>query len=255
MSASVSASLLVFAVAAVGILHTLVPDHWAPISMLARQQGWSPLRTARAAAVAGLGHTLSTLAIAVVVWLGGLALAVHDGQFVSTLSSLALLGFGSWISVSSLRSLRTTTQRDRARRYFGHAHMHRHEGGTRHRHWHEHPAHDRHAVDGALALAPIHEHEHDVSSQTALLLILGSSPMVEGIPAFFSASRFGVGLLLVMAIVFAVCTTGTYVVVTLVSLRAIRDLDLGPIERYGEVLSGAFIALLGGAFLLFRLHV
>ena len=36
-----SRSLLIGAVAAVGILHTLVPDHWFPITVLARQRGWS----------------------------------------------------------------------------------------------------------------------------------------------------------------------------------------------------------------------
>jgi nickel/cobalt transporter (NicO) family protein len=29
----------------------------------------------------------------------------------------------------------------------------------------------------------------------ALLLILGSSPMIEGIPAFFAAGQYGIGLL------------------------------------------------------------
>ncbi|HEY1978374.1 MAG TPA: hypothetical protein VGG89_17610 [Candidatus Baltobacteraceae bacterium] len=216
---------------------------------MARQQGWSPLRAARAAAIAGTGHTVSTLAIALVVWLAGLAVAVHYGQLVDTISSLALFGFGSWLTVGSVRELRTRGGTDHAR--FSHAHLHRHRDGTQHRHWHEHDSHDWHEVDGSLALAAVHEHQHQASSRTALLLILGSSPMIEGIPAFFSASRFGFGLLIVMAVVFAFCTIGTYVAVTLASLRAIRDIDLGPIERYGEVLSGTFIALLGAVFLFF----
>ena len=74
--------------------------------------------------------------------------------------------------------------------------------------------------------------------------------MIEGIPAFFSASRFGLPLLIVMAFVFAACTIGTYVALTIASLRAVRDIDLGPLERYGEVLSGAIIALLGIVFLM-----
>lgn len=243
MIPSASAGLLILAVAAVGVLHTLVPDHWTPITVLARQQGWSPLRAARTAAVAGIGHTVSTLAIAVVVWVGGLALAVHYGQLMNALSSLALLVFGLWIAIGSLR--------DHGHSHFGHGHVHRHDDGTEHRHWHEHHDHDWHENDGSLALEPVHVHEHETSSRTALLLILGSSPMIEGIPAFFSASRFGVGLLIVMTIVFAACTIGTYVAVTLASLRAIRDIDLGPLERYGEVISGAFVALLGAIFLVF----
>ena len=53
--------LLIVTVAVVGVLHTVVPDHWAPIVVLARQQGWSIARTARSAAIAGLGHVTTTL--------------------------------------------------------------------------------------------------------------------------------------------------------------------------------------------------
>src|SRR6202041_3091861 len=58
-----SALPLIGAVAAVGILHTVVPDHWVPITLLARQQGWTKAEVARAALVSGTGHTLSTLLI------------------------------------------------------------------------------------------------------------------------------------------------------------------------------------------------
>src|ERR1700730_10046352 len=67
--------LLVAAVATVGVLHTIVPDHWVPIALIARQRGWSKSETARAALQAGIGHVLSTLLIALVVWLAGVAFA------------------------------------------------------------------------------------------------------------------------------------------------------------------------------------
>lgn len=34
-----SAALLVGVVLVVGILHTIVPDHWVPITLIARQRG------------------------------------------------------------------------------------------------------------------------------------------------------------------------------------------------------------------------
>ena len=71
------ALLLVAAVATVGVLHTIVPDHWVPITLIARQRGWSKSETARAALLAGTGHVLSTLLIALVVWLAGVAFAVE----------------------------------------------------------------------------------------------------------------------------------------------------------------------------------
>ena len=95
--------LLIGAVAAVGLLHTMVPDHWVPITLLARQQGWSTRETARAALIAGAGHVASTLAIAVVVWLAGAALAQRLGSLVDELASAALILFGGFIAISSLR--------------------------------------------------------------------------------------------------------------------------------------------------------
>ena len=47
--AAASEILLVGVVAAVGVLHTIVPDHWVPITLIARQRGWSTAETARAA--------------------------------------------------------------------------------------------------------------------------------------------------------------------------------------------------------------
>jgi ABC-type nickel/cobalt efflux system permease component RcnA len=240
-----SALLLVLAVGAVGVLHTLVPDHWAPITLLSRQQGWTRARTLRAAALAGTGHTVSTLTIAVLVWFAGVLLAVKFGEIVSALSSAALIAFGTWIAVGSLREMRR-----HGHTHLAHAHLHRHPGGLEHRHWHEHHETEWHA-DGNLALVPIHEHEHRASPRTALLLILGSSPMIEGIPAFFAASRYGVGQLLLMALVFGTCTIATYAVLCDVATRGVKNVNFGRFERYGEVLSGAVIAALGLIFIFF----
>jgi hypothetical protein len=243
-----SAYLLVFAVALVGVLHTLVPDHWAPIALLARQRGWTPAQTIRTAALAGTGHTLSTLVIALVFWLAGAVLAQRFGHLLTSLSSVALIGFGAWIALGSLRDIR---KRDHSggHSHHGHAHLHRHADDTEHRHWHEHGEDDWHSTDDPAKST--HEHAHDMSSRTALLLIVGSSPMVEGIPAFFAASRYGIGLLALMAVVFAFSTIATYVLLCVASARGAQHVNLGSLERYGEVLSGGFIALLGVVFLAF----
>jgi hypothetical protein len=220
--------LLVAAVAGVGVLHTLVPDHWVPITLIARQRGWTALQTARAALVAGTGHVLSTLAIAVVVWIAGAVAARSFGRWIDMAASTALVLFGGWIAISSWLEMRAGQ---------GHGHAHPHD----HRHDHEHD----------------HAHEHErghgaptgkAGSRTALLLILGSSPMVEGIPAFFAAGRYGWPLIVVMSVVFAAATIVTYVTLCAISLAGLRRVSLGPFERYGEVLSGAFIALVGVVF-------
>lgn len=233
-------ALLVSAAVAVGVFHTMVPDHWAPLALIARQRGWSLARTARAAAIAGVGHTVSTLAIAVVVWFAGVAAAARLGNLVELLVSAALITFGTWTAIAALRELRTQS---------GHAHLHRHKGGLEHIHWHDHDAAEMH--DAAQVVAtdpPLHLHEHPTSSRTALVLILGSSPMVEGIPAFFAAAKYGAPLLAVMSLAFACATIGTYVVLTVATVSSLKSVSYGPLERYGEVLSGVVIALLGIVF-------
>ena len=273
--------LLVGAVAAVGVLHTLGPDHWMPIALIARQRGWSPRETARAALVAGTGHVVSTLAIAIVVWAAGAALARRSGTLVDTTASAALVLFGGWIAVSAWRELRAADDPhgphgdggghhhshgharghdhedgDAGHRHAPsaallsrHVHVHRHEAGSVHAHWHEHSPATAHAVAvGAAGDIPLHDHSHPVGGRAALLLILGSSPMIEGIPAFFAAGRYGPELIGVMAAVFAAATIATYVLLCTVSASGLQRLRLGPVERYGEVLSGVLIAVLGIAF-------
>ena len=218
--------LLIGAVAGVGVLHTMVPDHWVPITLIARQRGWSRGQTARAALVAGIGHVGSTLLIAIVVWVAGVVAAKQFGHVVDTLASAALVAFGGWIAISALLDMRKGD---------GHGHSHTHD----HHHDHGHS----HGDD--------HHHHHDspkAGSRTALLLILGSSPMVEGIPAFFAAGRYGVGLIAAMSAVFAAATIATYVILCVGSLASLERVRLGPIEKYGEVLSGAFIAAIGAVF-------
>jgi len=208
--------LLVGAVAAVGVLHTMVPDHWAPITLIARQRGWSKIETARAALGAGTGHVLSTLFLGLIVWVAGVAVAAKFGHWIEIISSVALIAFGLWIAVSGWREMATERTHE-------HAHAHGHDHGD-------------------------HHHEKAKGQRTALLLILGSSPMVEGLPAFFAAGKYGVGLIAIMSLVFAVSTIATYMVLCVASVAGLERVKLGAIEQYGEVLSGTFIALVGVAF-------
>ena len=267
------AFLLLAAVVAVGVLHTMVPDHWVPIAMLARQHGWSRAETARAAAQAGFGHVVSTLIIGAVIWLLGVAAAQRFGGIVDTLSSVALIGFGSWFVIAGLREIRhghdghhhghghshdhghhhghgghghDHTHNEGVMR---HVHLHRHEGRSPHVHIHAHALATAHAITAAVEFdPPLHDHTHKVTGRGALLLILGSSPMIEGVPAFFAAGKFGVGLIVTMSLLFAASTMATYVVLCTVSAQGLERVRLGALERYGEVLSGGFIALVGLAF-------
>ncbi len=221
--------LLIATVGAVGILHTLVPDHWLPISLLARQRGWNARQTAGSAAIAGIGHTLSTLFLGILVWLAGVLVAQRFGHVLSYASSAALIAFGLWIAVGAARE-----------QQHGHRHLHQHADGTIHTHYHVHEEDEL-----------LHEHEHEASGRASLLIILGSSPMIEGIPAFFAAGHYGTATLAIMAAVFSAATILTYVAMTVSSFAALDRVNLGPLEKYGEVLSGALVTLVGVLFAIF----
>ena len=113
----------------------------------------------------------------------------------------------------------------------------------------DHTPASSHAITAEIETAPpAHDHRHKTTARTALLLILGSSPMVEGIPAFFAAGKYGIGLIVVMGVVFAISTIATYMLLCVYSTAGLQRVRLGVFERYGEVLSGVFIALVGVAF-------
>jgi hypothetical protein len=82
------------------------------------------------------------------------------------------------------------------------------------------------------------------------MLVIGSSPMIEAIPTFFATSRYGGMTLASMAALFTIATVATYVLLCVVSAEGAARVNLGPIERYGEVLSGALVMLLGALFAL-----
>ncbi len=270
--------LLVGAVAAVGVLHTIVPDHWLPITLIARQRGWSKAETAFAALRAAAGHVASTLLIGVAVWLAGAAAGLRFGHFVDMVSSLALIGFGGWISIAAWREQRRSRphahnhrdHRDHLHHHQSrhldtepppdddplyaplrggaavltrHVHLHHHGRSREHAHWHDHAAATAHVI--AVGPPPLHEHLHKTTGRTALLLVLGSSPMVEGIPAFFAAARYGAAQIGVMAAIFAISTIATYVVLCVSASAGLQHVRFAAVERYGEVLSGGVIALVG----------
>ncbi|MBU6491602.1 MAG: hypothetical protein KGQ45_02410, partial [Burkholderiales bacterium] len=124
-----SAALLVGAVLVVGVLHTIVPDHWVPITLVARQRGWTKRQTARAALQAGTGHVVTTLILAAIVWLAGVAVATKFGHWVDTISSIALVAFGLWIAISSWFELRSGDGHGHSHGPHGHTHDFSHLAG------------------------------------------------------------------------------------------------------------------------------
>jgi ABC-type nickel/cobalt efflux system permease component RcnA len=322
-----SAPILILTVAVVGVLHTIVPDHWVPIMLIARERKWTRVQTARAALTAGIGHVITTLILGVIVWIAGVAVATRFGHVIDVLSSIALIAFGLWIAISSWREM-----------YLHRGHSHSHdfshledgeENGVhgpelerietangvidfsiyennmpphfrisdtdlspigytvkvvrpdsseeqyalenKGAYWqslkiipepHEFSAQVIVTFNGLSRSYPVefeehsHNHGHNTTSSSkknrnALLLIMGSSPMIEGIPAFFAAGKYGIGIISVMAVVFALATICTYVILCVYSAAGLNKMQWRAFEKYGEVISGSFIVLIGLVFWIF----
>ena len=75
--------------------------------------------------------------------------------------------------------------------------------------------------------------------------------MVEGIPAFSRPANTGRGSSRLCLVAFALSTITTYVALCVYSTAGLQRVKLGSFEKYGEVISGAFIALVGFGFLIF----
>lgn len=132
-----SVPLLLAAAAGVGLAHSILPDHWVPLAVLARANRWSLARTAKVSFLASLGHVGLSLALGVVLATAGLALrrvvVADEGGLVGGVLVLTGLGFLVWALLTRGR---------------GHAHGHSHDHAHAHSHGGDH-AHD-----------PAHPHSH-----------------------------------------------------------------------------------------------
>jgi hypothetical protein len=196
--------LLVATVAAVGVLHTIVPDHWAPIAVIARQRGWSRRETARVAAGAGLGHALSTIVIGVLAFFAGAIAAERFGHAINLAAGFALIAFGLWSTIAAIRELN-------------------------------------------LTIDPLPS-PSSLPARTALMLILGSSPSIEVVPTFLAAAPLGIVAFIALSLAFSVTTIGTYVVTCVLSVAGLEQFRYAAVERYGEVVSGALVIIIGVVF-------
>ncbi len=202
------AMALVAAAVSVGSIHTLAPDHWLPFAALARAQHWSARRTALVTAACGLGHVTGSVALGLLSVLLGVELLERFGRHLESASGLLLIGFGVAYAVWGLR---------------------RSADAHRHHHGHSHgPA--------PSALSP-----------WTLFLVFSADPCVAVIPLIFAAAPLGWATTLAVIVAYEVATIGTMVALVLPTRVAATAADGVWIDRHGDALAGAVVALVGMA--------
>lgn len=219
-----SATILLFLTSCgTAITHALIPDHWLPFVVMARTQRWTDARAALLAGLAGLLHVLLSILIGATLILAGRGSAEHLaaraerplGFLAGGMLVLFGVAYGLWAHRREARVHGEAAPDDG-----DHDHLHAH--GHLLERWF------RRAVSGG-----------------ALVVIIGISPCAVLAPILFAASVQGRGALVAAAGGFAACTIGTAIIATLVAIRGLRRIRLTFFTRYGDLLSGALVAVVG----------
>src|SRR5215470_320524 len=140
--------LLLIAAGVVAILHSILPDHWVPLAVVARTQGWNMLRVVRVTLLASLGHVVTSLILAgIIAWIGlqfQHEIETQQGRIVGIVLSLTGLIFLIWGFLGH-----------RHNHGEGHTHAHDHSFGHKHDRQHVHDNGHEHRHNDQ------HNHDHD----------------------------------------------------------------------------------------------
>ena len=218
-----SISLLLLAAAVVAVLHSILPDHWVPLAVVARTQRWGLLRVARVSALASVGHVVSSLVLAGIVAAVGLRfqhqLEAQQGHLIGAVLALTGLGFLAW----GLRS-----------------------GGHGHEHDHDQDHGDGHAHEHGRAPAPTGQ--QSLARRLAAIAVpfgVAASPDLTILPVALAASAAGRGAVAGVLIVFAVITIGVFVGLTVLATLAGYQIKGEWLERNANTITALVLIAIG----------
>ncbi len=217
---------------ATAALHALIPDHWLPFVLMGRSRRWSLGKTLTLASAGGLVHVFLAVGLGLLTYTlghrGAEALARRVGETLEVLSSLGLCAFGLLYGAYSW-------QRERR-----HHPSRRGAGGTEPAPPHPHRHHHGHLLERWLV---------GEGSGWSLVVVIGISPCALAFPILLAgAASLGISGVLLVAVGFGLATTMTTIGVTLVASLSSRKIDLPFLTRFGDLISGVLISLVG-AFL------
>lgn len=238
----------------VGVIHSILPDHWVPLAVVARTQRWSVYRLARVSLLAAGGHVLTSMVLGGVVALVGLhfqrQIETQQGHIVGGVLVVTGVGFLLWGLTGHGHAHDHGSETpdlehkgDRGHRLIGHtnndyvvsrldidqqAHDHTHEAGVAIARVHTH----EHAHQG---VRHSHRHSHEAfiraradliverSGRATMVGRLGAiavpfgvaaSPDLTFLPFAVAASAYGMGSVATVLGAFSVVTLATFVGLT-----------------------------------------
>lgn len=240
--------LLVAGAASVGLVHSILPDHWVPLAVVARTQRWSTARLARTTFLAAGGHVLASIALGGIIALIGLQfqkqIEAEQGHIVGGVLVITGLGFLAWGLTGHGRAHEHGPPRRESdgdqqhahepeRESNDEAHEHAHEpavtpansgdhlhehqhGGVRHSHRHHHEV----FVQKRAALIAERSERKTVLGRLAAVTVpfgIAASPDLTFLPIAIAASAYGATTVGAVLGVFAAVTMAAFVGLTTVA--------------------------------------
>lgn len=229
---STSVPLLLIAAGTVGFLHSILPDHWVPLAVVARTQRWTLVRTARTSLLASVGHVLTSIVLGGIIALVGLqfrkTFEAQQGHIVGVVLIITGIGFAVWALT-------------------GHGHHHDHD--------HDHGVHEAVAHPDDVESFHFDRDEHaDGPDQQPLARRLAgiavpfgaaASPDLTILPIFLAASAVGAGTVIGVLSVFSLVTLTTFVVLTVGATVAGYQVKGEWLEDHGNLITAVVLGAIG----------
>jgi nickel/cobalt transporter (NicO) family protein len=253
---------LLAAAAGVGFGHAVLPDHWVPLSVIARTQRYPLRRVLRLSGLAGLAHVALSLILGAIVIGVGLQFRSIVERRESLIVGGLLIATGAVFLVFELLGRGHGHSHDE---HGGHSHGHGHGDGHGHDHGHHSQGYDHshHDHDGAhdldhqraagivdVATSAPTPREHS-QSRTARLLAFAvpfgaaASPDLTILPVFLAASAVGLAAATGTLIAFSLVTLGTVVGLTMLGAIAGYQLRGAWVDKSANLIAAVVLLIIG----------
>lgn len=224
-----SIALLILAAGTVAILHSILPDHWVPLAVVARAERWRIGRVARLSALASVGHVLTSVILGGVIAVVGLQfqrqIDVQQGHLVGSVLIVTGLAFLVW-------------------------------GLTGHGHHHDHDEHSptAHAATTAT-IAEDHATDQRIAGpqqtrakRIAAIVVpfgIAASPDLTILPVALAASAVSGLTVAGVLVVFAAVTIATFVGLTVLATLAGYQIKGEWLERNATTITALVLIAIG----------
>ena len=85
---------LIFGVLILSVLHPILPNHWLPLALIAKSEGWNKTKTLFFSVLVALAHSLSTVLLGIVVAFLGLGISENHELLNKIFASIILIILG-----------------------------------------------------------------------------------------------------------------------------------------------------------------